>query len=80
MPDGGNIDPKVIEEITREVRSIGDNWKTLSSSMAGDLTAVRKLVDETKGAIGPEVKAQIDALTASVTQKRRRRRQGSASG
>jgi HK97 family phage major capsid protein len=37
--------------------------------MATDLAAVRRLAEETKGAVGPEVKAQIAALTASVTEK-----------
>jgi predicted phage gp36 major capsid-like protein len=69
MPDGGVFDPKVIDEITREIRGLGDNWKGLSESMATDLAAVRRLAEETKGAVGPEVKAQIDALTASVTEK-----------
>lgn len=71
MPlDGTEIDPKVIEEITREVKGLGSNWKTLSDSMQTDLAAVRKLAEEAKGgAIGPEMKAQIDALSASVSEK-----------
>jgi HK97 family phage major capsid protein len=69
MPDGGVFDPKVIDEITREIKGLGDNWKGLSESMATDLAAVRRLAEETKGAVGPEVKAQMDALTTSVTEK-----------
>lgn len=69
MPDGMNVDPKVIEEITREVKSIGDNHKKLGETMAADLAAVRKLAEDAKGAITPEVKAQIDALSASVLEK-----------
>jgi hypothetical protein len=37
MPDGGVFDPKVIDEITREIKGLGDNWKGLSESMATDL-------------------------------------------
>jgi hypothetical protein len=69
MPDGGAFDPKVIDEITREIEGLGDNWKGLSESMATDLAAVGRLAEETKGAVGPVVKAQMDALTASVTEK-----------
>ena len=70
MPlDGTEIDPKVIEEITKEIKGIGDNYKSLQTSMQTDLAAVRKLAEDTKGAIGPEMKSQIDALTASVTAK-----------
>jgi hypothetical protein len=69
MPDGGVFDPKVIDEIAREIKGLGDNWKGLSESMATDLAAVRRLAEDTKGSVGPEVKAQMDALTASVTGK-----------
>ena len=63
------FDPKVIDEITREIKELGDNWKGLSESMATDLATVRRLAEDIKGAVGPEVKAQMDALTASVTEK-----------
>ena len=37
--------------------------------MNRDLEAVRKVAEEAKGAVGPEVKSQIDALTESVLKK-----------
>jgi hypothetical protein len=69
IPDEGVFDPKVIDEITREIKELGDNWKGLSESMATDLATVRRLAEDIKGAVGPEVKAQMDALTASATEK-----------
>ena len=69
MPDGMNFDPKVIEDIGREVKAIGDNWKGLQTSMQTDLAAVRKIAEEAGGKVGPEVKAQIDAYAASVVAK-----------
>ena len=69
MPDGMNVDPKVIEDIGREVKAIGDNWKGLQTSMQSDLAAVRKIAEEAGGKVGPEVKAQIDAYAASVIAK-----------
>lgn len=71
MPlDNTDIDPKVIEEITREVKSLGENYKAVSDSMNRDLAAVRKIAEEAKGAAAaPEFKSQVDALTASITEK-----------
>lgn len=60
-------DNAVLEEIQREVKGFGDNVKGLETSMKTDLEAVRKLAEEAKG--NPEIKAQIDALTASVAEK-----------
>ena len=67
--DGGNITPEQLEQITREVKGFGTNVKELQDSMSRDLAAVRKLAEDTKGAIGPEVKAQLDVLAASVAEK-----------
>ncbi|WP_431861389.1 phage major capsid protein [Azospirillum sp.] len=77
MPDGmfipADLEKKdgnnVTAEIEREIRSIGGNIKTLQESVNRDLEAVRKVAEEAKGAIGPEVKSQIDALTESVLAK-----------
>ncbi len=77
MPDGmfipADLEKKdgnhVTAEIEREIRSIGGNIKTLQDSVNRDLEAVRKVAEEAKGAIGPEVKSQIDALTESVLAK-----------
>lgn len=63
--DAGNI----TAEIEREIRSLGGNVKNLQDSVNRDLEAVRKVAEEAKGAIGPEVKSQIDALTESVLRK-----------
>ena len=62
-------EPNVLEEIQREVKGFGENVSGLKASLERDLAAVRKLAEETKGAIGPEVKSQIDAFSASVTEK-----------
>lgn len=58
----------VLEEIQREVKGFGDNVKSLETSLKRDLEAVRAIA-EAKGAEGPEIKAQIEALTLSVTEK-----------
>lgn len=69
MPDG-TFDPAVLDAIQREVKGFGDDVKTLKDSLQKDLAEVRKLAEEAKGAAGnPEVKEQLDALTASVTEK-----------
>lgn len=68
MPDG-MITQEQFEAITKEVKGFGDNIKKLGDSMQTDLAAVRKLAEEAKGAINPELKSQIDALTASVAAK-----------
>ncbi|MFG1364662.1 phage major capsid protein [Xanthobacter versatilis] len=60
----------VLEQIQREVKGFGDNVSGLKSSMEKDLADVRKLAEEAKkSADRPEVKAQIDALTTSVSEK-----------
>jgi HK97 family phage major capsid protein len=64
MPDD------VLEEIQREIKSFGDDVKGLKESMKRDLDAVRKLAEEAKTAASqPEIKAQIEALTKSVSEK-----------
>lgn len=64
------IENAVLEEIQREVKGFGDNVKGLKASMEKDLSDVRKLAEEAKKcADRPEVKAQIDALTTSVSEK-----------
>jgi HK97 family phage major capsid protein len=72
MPDGMQLDPSVIDEITREVRGLGDNWKSLSNSLNRDVAAARALAEEAKSASGtvePLVKQQIDAFIASALEK-----------
>jgi len=59
----------VLAEINREIKQYGTDMKSLKDSMSKDLADVRKLAEETKGAIGPEIKAQIEALSASVATK-----------
>lgn len=63
---GGNA---VLAEIMREVKTFGTDIKGLKDSQERDLAAVRKLAEDTKGAIGPEIKSQIDALQLSVAEK-----------
>lgn len=72
MPDGMDLDPKVIDEISREVRGLGDNWRALSTSVNRDVAAARALAEEAKSAAGeiePLVKQQIDAFSASALEK-----------
>lgn len=59
----------VLAEIQREIKQFGTDTKGLRDSMNKDLTDLRKLVEDTKGAIGPEVKSQIEALSASTATK-----------
>lgn len=59
----------VLGEIQREIKQFGSDFKGLKGSMESDLASLRKLVDETKGSIGPEVKSQIEALSISVATK-----------
>lgn len=60
----------VIKEIERQIKSFGDDTKKLTDSLQKDLSDVRKLAEEAKNsASNPEVKAQIDALTKSVSEK-----------
>lgn len=63
------VDEKALETITNEVKSFGDDVKGIKDSMQKDLHDVRQLVEEAKGAIGPEIQAKIDAMTASVVAK-----------
>jgi HK97 family phage major capsid protein len=69
MPDGGNIDPSVLDEIKREIGSFGDNVKELKSSLNTDLAAVRKLAEEAKNRDDIVTKNQIEALGNSVVEK-----------
>lgn len=68
MPDGG-FDPKVLEEVSREVKSLGDNTKKTLDSMQRDLEAVRKLAEDAKSAADPLVKQEIEKLSQSVLAK-----------
>jgi HK97 family phage major capsid protein len=63
------LEQAVADAIAAEVKKFGDDVTGLRDSMQRDLTSVRTLAESTKGAIGPEVKSQIDALSASVTEK-----------
>lgn len=67
--DNGNKPDKVMEEVTREVKSIGGDVKKLQESMQNDLAEVRKIAEEAKTANSPEIKSQIEALTTSVGEK-----------
>lgn len=60
----------VLDEIQREVKGFGEDVDSLRESMNRDLDEVRKVAEEAKSAIDhPEVKAKVDALTTSVTEK-----------
>ncbi|MDR3474439.1 MAG: phage major capsid protein [Devosia sp.] len=60
----------VLEDIQREIKSFGGDVRALRDSMNTDLAAVRKLAEEAKAASErPEIKAQIDALVKSVSEK-----------
>lgn len=68
MPNA-DFDPKVIEDVTREVRGFGEDIKKLSGSVNADIEAVRKIAEEVKSSVDPLVTSKIDALTASVVAK-----------
>jgi len=67
--DANGDNPAVVAEIQREIRAIGDSTTKLKDSLEKDLAQVRQVAEEAKGAIGPEVKTQIDALTTSILEK-----------
>lgn len=70
MPDGMNIDNRVLEEIKSEVSKFGSDFKALDESLRRDLEAARKAAEEAgKRADQSEVKATIDALSRSVIEK-----------
>jgi HK97 family phage major capsid protein len=69
MPDGMTVDPAVIEQINREVKTFGDKQKEIKDSLERDLKAVRDLAEANATKVGPEIKSQIDALTESILQK-----------
>jgi HK97 family phage major capsid protein len=68
MPlDDTGVDPKVLEEVTKDVRRIGDNVKELKDSTSKDLADVRKLVEE-RG-LNADTEAQVKALQTSILEK-----------
>lgn len=69
MPDDVNLSPEIKALIEKDIKGLGGDVKKLSESMQKDLADVRKVVDETKGAIGAEVKSQVAAMTESVLKK-----------
>lgn len=66
------LDEKTLDEIQREVKGFGDDFKKLSDSMQRDLKAARDIAEEAKKMAeggAPETKQQIEALTTSVNEK-----------
>lgn len=61
-------DPAVLAQIAAQVKSMGDNVKTIDENMRRDLETVRKLA-ESKSASDPLVQSQIDALKASIVEQ-----------
>lgn len=61
-------DPAVLAQIAQQVKSLGDNVKTIDDNMRRDLETVRKLA-ESKGASDPLVQSQIDTLKASILEQ-----------
>lgn len=58
-------DPAVLTQIAAQVKSLGDNVKTINDNMQRDLETVRKLA-ESKGAGDPLAQSEIAALKASI--------------
>lgn len=58
-------DPAVLTQIAQQVKSLGDNVKTIDDNMRRDLETVRKLA-ESKGATDPLVQSQIEAMKESI--------------
>lgn len=70
MPDGMNFDPRLADEIKREITRIGDDVKGLNESMRRDLEEARKTAEAaSKAADQTETKARLEALSASVVEK-----------
>lgn len=65
---GAGQDTGVTEEITREIKRIGEDFKGLGDSMKTDLAAVRKIAEEAKSG-GPELEEKLAKLTESVAAK-----------
>lgn len=63
----------VLQDVQREVKAFGDNVAGLKASMEKDLVDVRKLADEAgkKASDSPQVKKDLEALTAGVEAKHR---------
>ncbi len=64
------LDPKVVEQITKEIKSFGDDIKGLKESMHSEIADVRKVAEEAKGL--PEdivLKDQLDKFAESITTK-----------
>lgn len=67
MPDG--FDPRVLEDIQREIKGFGDDVKKLNETMNRDLQAARDLAEKNAKAIDDQTKAQIDALSRSAVER-----------
>lgn len=62
-------DPSILEQIGREVKTLGDNVNALKDSARRDLEAIRRDVEEAKGKLDGEAKQKLDAIAESVLQK-----------
>lgn len=64
----GDLDKKLVE-FDKEIKGFGEDVKGLKGSMEKDLADLRKLIDETKTAVDPLVKKQVEEMAASVAVK-----------
>lgn len=61
----------VLDDVQREVKRVGDDYKSLQSSMEKDLKEVRELAEKAGKAAGEgtQLKSDLDALTKGVEAK-----------
>ena len=61
----------VLEDTQREIRSIGDNVKSLKDNMEKNLADVRKIAEDRRRsfAASEQFKKDLEALTAGVLEK-----------
>jgi HK97 family phage major capsid protein len=61
----------VLDDVQREVKRVGEDYKSLQSSMEKDLKAVRELAEKAgkDAGVGTQLKNDLDALTRGVEEK-----------
>lgn len=61
----------VLDDVQREVKRVGDDYKSLQTSMERDLKSVRELAEKAgkDAGVGTQLKSDLDALTRGVEEK-----------
>jgi hypothetical protein len=53
----------VLDDVQREVKRVGDDYKSLQTSMEKDLKSVRELAESAGKDVSAQFKSDLDALT-----------------